>query len=85
MDDLLDRRRRRAPHDRERWRAFRRRFHFWAAVAFSAWCALVTAIIVAGIGAGERAGRAEIGGAVVFGALAIVMANVARIRRRRIR
>jgi uncharacterized membrane protein (DUF485 family) len=85
MDNLFERWMRREPMSEEKWRRAKRRFHFWSAALFSAWFAVVFAIAFAGalndgvVAAGEAAWLA------IFGIGAAVMANVARIRRRRIR
>lgn len=78
VDNLLDRWRNRRPFDDARERAVRRRFHFWAAAGLAAWCLIVSAL--AFVDAGPRA---PIAWALLAGAA--IAANIARIRRRRLR
>lgn len=85
MDHWFDRWQNRRPMPPARWRRLKHQFHFWSAVAFSAWATLVAAIYAAQAALSPKADPAHIGGMVAFAALAAVMANVARIRRRKLR
>lgn len=66
------------------WRHTERRFHFWAAAAFSAWSAVYSLTLVAKRAASSASDPGTLIAAIAFGVLAAVMANVARIRRRRL-
>lgn len=85
LDELLRRWHRRRPMDAQRWRRIKRQFHFWAAAALAAWFAVVGMIVAAGALADGAVTPGEAALLAAFVAGAAIMANVARIRRRRLR
>ncbi len=85
MDELFERWTKRRPMEARRWQRAKRRFHFWAAALFSAWCAAVGTLLLAGALTTGYAAPGEVAAIVAFFAASAAMANVARIRRRRMR